>query len=59
MTQVLFFCLQTEQQRLTEDQLAINGTLETSRAFISDAERMVAEVDAMAQVRWWTAKYNV
>uniref|UniRef100_A0A3Q2CDJ9 Laminin subunit alpha 4 n=1 Tax=Cyprinodon variegatus TaxID=28743 RepID=A0A3Q2CDJ9_CYPVA len=41
-----------KQQRLTEDQLAVNDTLETSRVFISEAERTVAEVDALTQVRY-------
>ncbi|XP_054900576.1 laminin subunit alpha-4 [Poeciliopsis prolifica] len=40
---------ETKQQKLTEDQLAINSTLETSRAFMSNAKRTVAEVDAMAK----------
>ncbi|KAM4713583.1 laminin subunit alpha-4 [Anableps anableps] len=38
-----------KRQKLTDDQLAINGTMETSRGFISETERTVAEADAMAQ----------
>ncbi|MEQ2166373.1 hypothetical protein GOODEAATRI_027298, partial [Goodea atripinnis] len=38
-----------KQQRLTEEQLAINSTLEMSRDLISETERNLAEVDALAQ----------
>ncbi|XP_015242277.1 PREDICTED: laminin subunit alpha-4 [Cyprinodon variegatus] len=48
-----------KQQRLTEDQLAVNDTLETSRVFISEAERTVAEVDALTQsVRGYHAEID-
>ncbi|MED6240445.1 hypothetical protein ATANTOWER_021246, partial [Ataeniobius toweri] len=38
-----------KQQRLTEEQLAINSTLEMSRNLISETERNLAEVDALVQ----------
>ncbi|XP_012733714.2 LOW QUALITY PROTEIN: laminin subunit alpha-4 [Fundulus heteroclitus] len=40
---------EANKQRLTEDQLAVNSTLEMSQVFISETERTVAEVDAIAQ----------
>ncbi|XP_047430027.1 laminin subunit alpha-4 [Mugil cephalus] len=40
---------EAKQQRLTEDQAAVNDTVETARGFISLTERTVAEVDAMVQ----------
>lgn len=40
---------EAKQQRLTEDHMAVNNTLETARGFISETERAVAEVDAMVQ----------
>ena len=40
-----------KQQRLIEDHAAINNTLEAARGFISETEEMVAEVEAMVQVR--------
>uniref|UniRef100_A0A3Q2QL74 Laminin subunit alpha 4 n=1 Tax=Fundulus heteroclitus TaxID=8078 RepID=A0A3Q2QL74_FUNHE len=40
---------EANKQRLTEDQLAVNSTLGMSRVFISETERTVAEVDAIAQ----------
>ncbi|MED6291309.1 hypothetical protein CHARACLAT_022224, partial [Characodon lateralis] len=38
-----------KQQRLTEEQLAINSTVEMSRDLISETKRNLAEVDALAQ----------
>ncbi|KAM6915336.1 laminin subunit alpha-4 [Xenentodon cancila] len=40
---------EARQEGLRDEQSAINNTLETSRAFISEAERAVAEVDALVQ----------
>uniref|UniRef100_A0A3Q1IK94 Laminin, alpha 4 n=1 Tax=Anabas testudineus TaxID=64144 RepID=A0A3Q1IK94_ANATE len=40
---------EAKQQRLTEDNTAVNDTLETAGGFISDTERTIAEVNAMVQ----------
>uniref|UniRef100_A0A8D0A355 Laminin, alpha 4 n=1 Tax=Sander lucioperca TaxID=283035 RepID=A0A8D0A355_SANLU len=40
---------EVKQQRLTEDHAAVNDTLETARGSFSEAERTLAEVDAMVQ----------
>ncbi|XP_034756843.1 laminin subunit alpha-4 [Etheostoma cragini] len=40
---------EAKQQRLTEDHAAVNDTLEIARGSVSEAQRTVAEVDAMVQ----------
>uniref|UniRef100_A0A3Q1FGE6 Laminin subunit alpha 4 n=2 Tax=Acanthochromis polyacanthus TaxID=80966 RepID=A0A3Q1FGE6_9TELE len=40
---------EAKQQTLTQDHAAVNDTLETAQAFISETERTVAEVEAMVQ----------
>lgn len=51
-TQTFFYCFsQAKQQRLFEDYASINETLDVARGLISETDLIVADMDALVQVR--------
>lgn len=43
--------LQVKQQKLSENHVAVNETINVGRGFISETERTVADVNVLVQVR--------